>query len=93
MLQTDQEIFDLIGDPHVIARQIKAYTRSAQWLSSQYSQLADQYDQQWIAVFNCEVRAVSDSLDEVLQAVDDAGLLRGEVLTRFVEKHPRKFIL
>ena len=84
---------ELIGDPRKVDDDLYAFRKTAMRLSSRHSRMVERYPNQWIALHSGRVRAHGDSLDAVLQEIDDKGLSRDRTIVRFIDKEPRTMIL
>ena len=79
--------------PAEIAASLQAFSDSARVLSSNHPRLIDEYPDRWIAVFRGAVRADGDTLEEVLEEIDEARIPRSDLIIRFIEREPRTYIL
>ena len=66
----------------VIARDLRAFSRTGQFLSSNERQLLKKYSKQWIALYNGKVRAAAQSLDGVISKLEKQGLPANESIAR-----------
>lgn len=89
----ERELLTMLGDPGIIAAQIDAFTRSADWLSSQHDRLVNEHSQQWVAVYDGELRCSANTLDDLIAAIEAAGLPRGEVVIGHIEAAPLPLIV
>lgn len=79
--------------PQKIARDLRAFSRTGQFLSSNEPQLLKKYSKQWIAVYNGKVCAVAKSLDGVISKLQKQGLPPNESIIRYMDTSGRKLIL
>ena len=79
--------------PKKIAQSLRKFQRAARVLSSNQPRLIDEYPDQWVAVNDSNVVAHGDTLDTVLQQVDEKGVHRSDVIVRFLERTQRTLIL
>jgi hypothetical protein len=91
--QDEQSILDQIGDPADVARELKAFSRSARSLDKHFPDLVDRYPEQWVAVFSGKVRAHGPTFSEVMKKIDQEGLPRDRTIVRFIDKGERAMIL
>jgi hypothetical protein len=92
-LKTDASLAALIGDPKAVYRELENFRKAAAVLSSQQPRMIEQYPKQWIAVYEGQVRAVADTLRELLALVDEKQLPREHIVVRFVDRDQRTMIL
>ena len=69
-------------------RDSASHSKSTQWAITNWQQLLEKYPDRWVAVHECEVIADTDTLDEILQAVDELGIPRARVFTDLLETTP-----
>ena len=81
------------ASPKEIARDLRAFTRTARVLASNEPQLRRKYSKQWIAVYNGKVRAVAKSLDGVISKLEKQGLPANKSIIRYMDTSGRKLIL
>ena len=79
--------------PETAARSLREFERSARVLSSNQTNLIDEYPDQWIAVSDGTVVAHGNKLDKVLGQTDQKGIQRSDVIVRFIERTQRTLIL
>jgi hypothetical protein len=79
--------------PAEIAASLRAFAESARTLSESHGRLLDRYPDRWVAVSHGAVRADGDSLEEVLDKLDRAGIPRSDAIVRLIEREPRTLIL
>ena len=86
-------IHELIEDPRKVDDGLRSFRQTAMLLSSRYPRLIERYPDQWIALHSGSVRAHGDSLDAVLQEIDEKGLNRDQTIVRFIQKDSQTLIL
>lgn len=79
--------------PEAISKSLRSFERAARLLSSNQPRLTDEYPEQWVAVTDSKVLAHGDTLEQVLQQVDTIGVLRSDVIVRYIERNLRTLIL
>ena len=89
----EKTILEIIGDPREVDKELRAFSKSARWLSSRWAKLVERYPQEWIAVYSSRIRAHGPTLDSVLKELDAKGVPREKALVRFIQTEPRKLIL
>lgn len=88
-----EEITAIIGDPHKIDQELSQFRETSRLLSPQAPRMIEQYPDKWVALYDQEVQAVGDSMDEVLAQIDRKELPRHRVIVRFIAQNPRTMIL
>lgn len=79
--------------PSKMARSLRAFQKSARVFSDNYPRLIDEYPDQWVAVADSAVMASGDTLEQVLERIDDKNISRADVIIRFIERTQRTLIL
>ena len=92
-MSSDQIIAALWNDPKKVDADLQSFRESAQILSQKFPRMIDLYPDEWVALFDGEVRAHGPSLDEVLQKIDLEGIAREGAIVRFIQSKPRTMIL
>lgn len=82
-----------LGNPQKIAEGLQRYRKSALVLSKQRPRMIKDHPQEWVALFDGEVRASDKSFDKLMGEIDKQGIPRGEVLVRFIDRSERIMIL
>ena len=91
---TDMEaVVRKLGNLADLARDLQRFRNSARLLSSRQARLIEKYPKQWVAVYRGRVRAHARTLQGLMREIDEKGLPREDVITRFVDKNQRTFIL
>ena len=91
---TDMEaVVRKLGNLADLARDLQRFRNSARLLSSRQARLIEKYPKQWVAVYRGRVRAHARTLQNLMREIDEKGLPREDVITRFVDKNQRTFIL
>ena len=83
----------IIGDPKQIDEELSQFRETTKMLSSQSPRMIEEYPHQWVALYGDEVKANGSTLRVVLNAIDEQGLPKGQVIVRFIEKNHRTMIL
>ena len=79
--------------PKKIARDLRAFARSARVVSSNERELLKKYPKQWIAVYNGNVCAVAKSLEGVISKLEKVRVPANETIIRYMDTSGRKLIL
>jgi len=88
-----EELISILGDPRSVARELRAFRRTAKVLSSRTPRLIDEYPKQWVAIHKARVRAHAGTLQSLLAQVEEKGLPRGQVIVRYIDRTQRTMIL
>ena len=51
------EVAAIIGDPKKVGKELRRFQRSVRALSSDHPRLIDEFEKQWVALYEGEVRA------------------------------------
>ena len=81
------------ASPNKIARDLRAFSRTARVVSSNERQLLKRYPKQWVAVYNGKVRAVAKSLDGVISKLEKLRVPPNQSIIRYMDTSGRKLIL
>ncbi|MDP7546752.1 MAG: DUF5678 domain-containing protein [Alphaproteobacteria bacterium] len=76
-----------------IKASLVAYSQSARVLSNDRPRMIEKYPDQWVAVSGGAVLAHGDSLELVLEEVDNLDIDRAEIIVRLIERNLRTFVL
>ena len=79
--------------PEAVARELAAFSQSAQVLSSEHPRLVDQYPHEWVAVFDNDVVAHGKELSEVLNRLELKGISPAKTIIRYIIKDGPSWIL
>lgn len=82
-----------LGNPKKIAEGLRRYRKSALVLSKQRPRMIKEHPQEWVALFDGEVRATDKSFNNLMGKIDSQGIPRGETLVRFIDRSERIMIL
>ena len=86
-------IADLGVSATEIDRELQAFRRSAEFLSSSRQRLVDRYEGKWIAVYAGEVVAEARSIKVLKSKLSRTGTPPDQAIFRLIEKNPRAMIL
>ena len=75
------------------AKELADFDKSARKLLSEDRSLAQKYDKKWIGVYHESVVASANELDELIQALGDAGVPAANTVVRYIEREERTLIL
>ena len=76
-----------------IDRDLQAFRKSAEVLSSSQRRLIDNYEGQWVAVYDGKIVASGDNVARVKAKLSKTGIAPGSAIIRFIEKKRRTMIL
>jgi Family of unknown function (DUF5678) len=79
--------------PKKIARDLRAFSRTGQFLSSNERRLLKKYPEQWVGLYDGEVRASAKSIDEVISKLEKQELPLSESIIWYMDTSGRKLIL
>lgn len=80
------------GSPEDVAKELLAFSRSAELLSKDRNLLA-KHDQKWVGARDGKVVAAERELKDLLDRLDSAGVPRSQTVVRFIEREKRTLIL
>jgi hypothetical protein len=89
----EARVLEMLGDPKMFDRELRAFRKDAQVLSSARQHLIAQYPKQWIGIHQGKVVAHAKTLPAVVARLEKLGVPRGRAIVRYIDKKPRKMIL
>ena len=81
------------GSAEDVDRSLREFTEAANVLSSDHPRLIDEHPSQWVGVYHGKVTASAQSLDSLLERLQESGIPAKETIVRFIEKNARTLIL
>ena len=81
------------GSPSQIASDLREFSESAEFLSSEKANLIESHPSKWVGVHKGAVRAIGESLSEVISTLRDEGIDADETIVRYISKDPKTLIL
>jgi hypothetical protein len=75
-----------------IQKKFREFSASTHYLSKA-ARMRGTYDNKWIAIYNGQVKAVADTLDELTDKVEKLDIPSGETLMRYVGEQEMTLIL
>ena len=75
--------------PKKIARELRAFSRTGQFLSSNERRLLKRYPEQWVGLYDGKVRASAKSLDEVISKLEQQELPPSESIIWYMDTSVR----
>jgi Family of unknown function (DUF5678) len=85
---------EYLGDtPKNIARDLRAFARTGEFLSSNERRLLKKYPEQWVALYDGKVRASAKSLNEVISKLEQQKLPPNKSIIWYMDTSGRKLIL
>ncbi|MCH8109490.1 MAG: hypothetical protein IIB15_05110 [Chloroflexi bacterium] len=82
-----------LGGAKQVLEELREYTRLVECMKSLRPGLLEKHPDKWVALANGEVVAVADSLEAVLEELDQRGIQRANAVVEFLDTHPRNMIL
>jgi CII-binding regulator of phage lambda lysogenization HflD len=92
-LSAKEKAVYLGATPKKIARELRAFSRTARIFSSNEQRLLKKYPKQWVALYGGKLRASAKSLDEVLSKLKQQGVPANQAFIRYMDTSGRKLIL
>jgi hypothetical protein len=80
-------------DIREIGEALGNFSTSAQIFSSDNPRMIDLYENKWVGVYNGRIEAVADTLDKLLEQVEDKNIPAGNTVVRFINREPKTLIL
>jgi uncharacterized protein DUF5678 len=92
-LSAKEKAVYLGAPPKKIARDLRAFSRTARIFSSNEQRLLKEYPKQWVALYGGKVRASAKSLDEVLSKLKKQRVPANQAIIWYMDTSGRKLIL
>jgi len=89
----DKQFTRNAGSPEQIRENLIKFTRDVALLAQKRPELTEQYPDKWVAFYSGEVILISDTLDKLLEGVDQKGIEREKVVTQFLSSEKITMIL
>jgi hypothetical protein len=86
---TTQRVHPAIGDPAEFLRRQLSFKKSCDYFDAHYFELLSRYPDQYVGIFDGEVRAHATDLIEVLAQLDSLNVPRGITYIEFLATNPR----
>lgn len=90
---TTQRVHPAIGDPAEFVRRQLSFKKSCDFFDAHYHELLKQYPDEWIGIFDGEVRAHAADIHELLARLDSLQVPRGNSLIEILETNPLPKVL
>lgn len=90
---TTQRVHPAIGDPAEFVRDMALFKKSCHFFDSHYYDLLQQYPDEWIGIFDGEVRAHATDIHGMLAQLDAVGVPRGTTYAEFLATNPLPEVL
>jgi hypothetical protein len=81
------------GTPGQIDRELRAFAKAAEILSSDHPRLIDEYPSRWIGIYRGRVAASAKSLKSLMARLRKSGVPSERTIIRFIAKNERTLIL
>ena len=88
-----RQILKQMGGAQEIHIGLRQFTSRVRAFDAQRVQLTKKYPNKWIAMYNGEVAATADSLENLLKEMDRLGIPREESIVKFMDTERRTLIL
>ena len=88
-----RQILKQMGGAQEIHFGLRQFTSRVRVFDAQRVQLTKKYPNKWIAMYNGEVDATADSLENLLKEMDRLGIPREESIVKFMDTERRTLIL
>jgi Family of unknown function (DUF5678) len=92
-LSAKEKVVYLGTTPKKIARDLRAFSRTARIFSSNEQRLLKKYPKQWVALYGGKVRASAKSLDEVLSKLKKQHVPANQTIVWYMDTSGRHLIL
>ena len=81
------QLYEWFASPKAQA-EMKAYARTSEFLHSKFGELLSRHPGKWVAAFDERVCAHADTLDRLLEILDEYGIPRQLAVVRFLDPDP-----
>ena len=85
---TTQRLHEAIGDPKEFLREETSFRESCLFYNAHYQELLQRYPDEWIAIYDGEVRGQATDLQQLLAQIDALGIARSATLFEILETNP-----
>lgn len=92
-MTTQQHVNPAVGDPVEFLRAMELFRASYAFANGHHSELLRSYPDEWIGIYDGQVRAHDRDIHRMLAQVDALGVPRQAVFTQFVDTNPLPRIL
>ena len=79
--------------PKQAARELRAFSRSARFFSSNYSRFVKEHPKEWVGIYGGKLRVTAKSLRSVVSQLEKKGFPPNESFIRYIDVSGRKLIL
>jgi len=86
---TTQRVHPAIGDPAEFVRDMDLFKKSCDFFDAHYFELLARYPDQYIGMFDGEVRAHATDIHQLLAQMDALGVSRETTYIEFLATNPR----
>ena len=90
---TEKKLFAMLGNPADVVRELAEFEHSARLLSSEHAHMLEQYDGQWIGVYQGRVVASGKTMKDIMEQAREKHLPTQSMIVRRIEKNQRTLIL
>ncbi len=86
-------VLTMLGDPKAVDRELRAFQRDAELLSSKRQHLIEHYANQWVAIYRGDVVAQAKTLEPLVARLKQSRVPRGRAIVRYISDKSCKMIL
>jgi hypothetical protein len=86
---TTQRVHPAIGDPVEFVQRQASFKKSCDYFDAHYFELLTRYPDQYIGIFNGEVRAHATDIHQLIAELDTLAVPRGTTYIEFLATNPR----
>ena len=82
-------------DPEMqeIGRKLKDFTNSAKMVWRNHQRLIEEYESQWIGAYREKIVASADTMEELIEKLEEKGIPPGDTFVEFMTKEKRMLLL
>ena len=88
-----QAMIKQMGGTQAISRGIQDFTERVRHFDGRRAELTKEYPNKWVAMYEKEIVASSNSLEGLLTELDSCGVSKREAIIDFLNTEPQIFIL
>ncbi len=88
-----KKLLKRIGSPKHIHEGLVAFSHRVQVMEARRAEFTTQHPNKWIAMDNGDIVVVADTIEDVLQALDEKQISRRGVVIEYMETERRNLVL
>lgn len=89
----ERKIIAELGGAAELHSKLTRYTERVSFLASNRKELTKKYPKQWVAIYQKEVACVADTIEKLLEEIDEKNLPRDEIAIQFLDTEKRILVL